>query len=90
MATRRIEFDGDSLLRLLTHYSDGAAVPLDAELRNLLVNKFLQRCLALDFATHEPGPQLAQVRYEGRKVMVWSEKGTPVEWREGNEAPKER
>jgi hypothetical protein len=88
VTSKLIVFDANSLLKLLVHYSDGAAVPLDAELQAVRVNPLLQRCVALDFETREPGPQIAQVRYEGKRVLVWHEAGTPAVWQEGNERPR--
>jgi hypothetical protein len=32
--------------------------------------------------------QPMHLRYEGRKVMVWDEKGTEVRWGDGNDAPR--
>ncbi len=86
--SKLIVFDANSLLKLLVHYSDGKAVPLDAELSAVKINPYLQRCIALEFTTGEEGPQVAQVRYEGKKVMTWSEPGTQPVWQEGNERPR--
>ncbi len=83
-----IYFDAGSLLKLLVHYSDGKAVPLDAEMEAVGIHPVLQHYILLRFKTAEPGPEMAQARYEGKKVMVWSERGTPVEWKDGNETPR--
>ncbi len=56
MSQRLIVFDGDSILRLLTHYTStadditpglGCRVPLDTELLGIGVNQFLNRWVQL-------------------------------------------
>jgi len=74
MARRMVIFSDNSLLKLITHYTDGQAVPLDAELVGFLANPLLSRYLALEFKTSEPGPESLQVRYEGKKVLVFDPK----------------
>lgn len=92
MAARVIEFDPESLLKLLVHYSDGR-VPLDAKLIGFGYNPLLTRYLGLEIETSEVGEPVIHVRYEGRRVMTWDERGTPVEWTkegEGYETPKKQ
>lgn len=96
--TRRIIFDVDSLLALLTHYSDGA-VPLDAEVLNIGVSKLLGRYIGLTMTSADwrdselPKDRLGMlppldIRWEGGKVLKWSEKGSPVEWGDSPDALK--
>jgi hypothetical protein len=92
MAQRMIIFDADSLLRLMTHYSDGQ-LPLDSELQALGVSNYLQQWLRLDVRSHEWTAADAQhplhFRYEGRKVMNWRQgSGQDPTWQEGADAPK--
>lgn len=97
-AARTIYIDANSILRLLTHYSDGS-VPLDAELKAAGVSRFLGRWIGLLVASEQwsgpsvesgDGLQPLHIRYEGKKVMTWDEAGKPVEWKEGAETPKRR
>lgn len=95
---RRIVFDVDSLLALLTHYSDGA-VPLDAEVLNIGASRLLGRYIGLTISSADwrdpdlPRDRLGMlppldIRWEGGKVLKWSEKGTPVEWGDSPDALK--
>jgi hypothetical protein len=101
MATRDIIFDTDSLLRLLTHYTDGE-VPLDAKMANFLLNQRLQRFIGLevhssqwdcqpDLVTGQLPP--LQIRYKNdlvNRLTSWTEGSPEAEraWRESPEAPK--
>lgn len=94
MPQQRIEFDAESVLRLLTHYSDGE-LPLDATLRSAGVSQYIQHWLGLNveseswIETDVSTP--LHIRYEGNKVLVWGDKHTPTTWTaEGAiEAPKQ-
>lgn len=91
MATRTIEFDIDSLLKLITHYSEGA-VPLDAEVRNVQLSSMLQRwvCLVVESpdwtgTPFEAGPGYNGVQplffdYEGKRTQIVSHLKDPVYW----------
>lgn len=85
--TKLIAFDVETLLKLMTHYSDGATPPLDAELESIGVSRYLQRCIALNYKTHEAGPEIEQFRYSGKKIMNWTQ-GSEPEWVDGNDTPK--
>ena len=100
MAARTIYIDADSILRLLTHYSEGD-LPLDATLRSAGVSKLLSRVIGLEVRSDQWRPQRVDdrgpndmprplmIRYEGKKVMVWGDLKDPEpRWREGVEAPK--
>jgi hypothetical protein len=89
MPQKRIEVSASSLVKLLTHYTDGA-VPIDSELRSFSVSKMIERWLCLGVASKEwPQETLGQplhVRYEGRKVMSWgNDKDAPMTWNEAQE-----
>ncbi len=86
MPERMIVVDANSILRLLTHYSDGAAVPLDAELRTVAFHPKLNRYILLQFETEEEGPAVQQVRYEGKKILVWGgERDAPPIWEDAGD-----
>lgn len=101
MATRLVEFDVASLLKLLTHYSEGA-VPLEAEVRNVQISRFLPRWIALvvDSPSWEGTPfekgdgyngiEPLHVRYEGKRICVIDNLKDPIAWSDENEieAPK--
>ena len=91
MAQKTIFFDVESLLRLLTHYSDGR-LPLDAEIQAAANSQYLPGWIGLWTKskewTEKDIEQPLHLRYEGRKVMIWDEKGTNPRWQEGNETPK--
>ena len=95
---KRIVFDLDTALALLTHYSDGA-VPLDADVRGLGVSKLLGRYIGFKVASAQwrdadlpldPSGMLPplDIRWEGDKVLKWSERGSPVTWEETPDALK--
>lgn len=103
MSQRWIEFDANSLLKLLTHYTMDSEdqVPLDAELRSAGVSRFVTRWimleveskewdgLAVDPATQEIPP--LHIRFEGNKVMSWVQSPnsphTKDSWKEEVESP---
>lgn len=101
MAEKTIYVDAESILQLLTHYSDGD-LPLDSRLLQAGVSNVLGRWIGLlvdseqwrDWReaerTKDGGLRPLHIRYEGKKVMVWGD-GAPVEhpeWRDGVEGPK--
>lgn len=83
MSERLIIFDANSLLKLLTHYTQDSnpQIPLDAELRFAGVSKYIGRWVVLDVEAKEwdgelPDPLTGElpfihVRYEGNKVFSW-------------------
>lgn len=91
---KRIEIDAQSILRLLTHYTQDLddAVPLDAELLAAGVSPYVNRWIMLSVESKEwdganipinattREPEFYHVRYEGRKVGSWTNNGV-----EGNE-----
>lgn len=81
MALRRIEFDLNSLLKLLVHYTSGE-IPLDAEPKGLMVSKLLPRWITLVAESSDwSGTPLASegyggtepffIRYECKRLMQW-------------------
>jgi len=95
LAERQIIIDADSILKLLTHYTEGQ-VPVDAELKAAGVSKFLGRWIGLVVASEQWDAQTfpdgslqpLHIRYESKKLLQWDEKGTPPEWKDGVEAPR--
>ncbi len=100
--TRRIEFNANSLLKLLVHYLQDHEdqIPLDAELVTAGVSPFLQRYVMLEAKSDKWGdvsinpetrePEYLHVRYEGRKTASWQQ-GNPdapvMQWQEAVESP---
>lgn len=81
---KRIEFDANSLLKLLVHYTmdHEDRVPLDAELISAGVSPILQRYIMLEVRSEKEWkdvpinpttrePEIMHIRYEGNKVMSW-------------------
>ena len=97
MSQKTLYIDAESILALLTHYSQGA-VPFDAELRAAGVSAYLGRWIGLLVTSKQwDGLQVPQsewikplhIRYEGKKVLTWSgEAGAPPMWSDDIEAPK--
>lgn len=100
MAERMIIFDANSLLKLMTHYSDGR-LPLDGELRSVGVGTILAREIGMDVESKDWGnaplaPSGLGYRpmyfsYEGKRTMNWTgDPHDPVMWSNENEieAPK--
>ena len=96
MPSKHIYFDAESVLRLLTHYTEGV-VPVDAELRGAGVSQYLQQWIGLDVESNGwsgaevPGGGLPplHIRYEGRKVMIFQGgPEDPVVWTPQPEAPR--
>jgi len=82
MAARLIVVSADSILQLLTHYSDGE-IDLDAELRGAGVNPMLQRCIGLNVESRSwPADTVVdgaghmaplQFRYYGNRIASWTD-----------------
>ncbi len=100
MAQRMIIFDAASLLTLMKHYAEGA-IPLDGEVREVKVSSMLQRLIALvvesdaweDTTTGNVGYGTQapfMFRYEGKRVLKWSDKHDELRWGEAGavEAPR--
>lgn len=96
MALRRIELDMDSLLSLLTHYSEGE-FPLEAKVVGFQVSQRLPRWINLivdskdwndtPFETGDGygGQQPMFIRYEGKRVMCLQHLKDPIAWSDENE-----
>lgn len=102
MPQRMIVFDANSLLKLLTHYTQDSTpqIPLDAELKFAGVSNYVTRWIVLEVEAKEwdgeaPDPTTGElpflhVRYEGNKVMSWVQGGsasTMDSWKETVESP---
>lgn len=93
---RLVEFDADSLLALLTHYTEGE-LPLDVTLKSVAVSSRLPRwvCLIVEskdwtdtpFETGDGygGQQPLMIRYEGKRVMALQHLKDPIAWSDENE-----
>ena len=82
-------FDPKDLVNLLIHYSQGE-VPLDSEVKEVKVNKFLERHIGLEIESkdwQESAP--LQIRYEGKRIMSWSkERDHEPIWAAAPDAPR--
>lgn len=100
MATQRlIIFDVQDLKDLIIHYTDGALIPLNSEVIEVGISKYLQRIVSLNIASpdwkdNDVIPATGELMpfefsYEGRHTMSWTDRHSeaPI-WAEGNEAPK--
>lgn len=102
MSERLIIFDANSLLKLLTHYTQDSdpQIPLDAELRFAGVSQYVTRWVVLEVEAKEwdgelPDPVTGElpfihVRYEGNKVFSWRQDKSPNvmdKWKESVESP---
>lgn len=102
MSQRTIYIDAESILNLLTHYSEGD-LPLDAKLLTVGVSSVMGRWIGMlidsdqwrdwrqSERTTDGGLRPLHIRYEGKKVLVWGDKpagdNAPA-WRDDVEAPK--
>ena len=89
MIQKRIEIDANSILKLITHYTQDLKypMPLDAELVAAGISPVLHRWIMLEVSseewdragvpinpdTHEP--EMYHVRYEGCSVGSWMSQG---------------
>lgn len=97
MAKRLLILDPQSLIRLLTHYTDGE-VPLDTEVRSIGQSPYLQRLFMFDCVAGDwPNAQLApnnlgyyplHFRYIGRKTLSWGGPKDEYQWKQSLESPK--
>lgn len=99
--TRLVEFDAESLLALLTHYTEGS-LPHDVELKRVDVSARLPRWIALIVESKDwkdtpfeagdgyGGQQPMMIRYEGKRVMALQHLKDPIQWGEEGaiETPK--
>lgn len=97
MSQRLIVFNADDLRQLIVHYTDGALLPIDSEVIDVGVSKFLQRMISLNIASAKWGDenvnpisgelQPYEFSYEGKRTMSWTDKHDEVKWAEQNETP---
>jgi hypothetical protein len=101
MGTKLLIIDGQSLLNLLTHYTDGA-VDLDAKLLGIGISQYLGQWVGMDIESNQwKDEKLAgqeaysplHIRYEGKRILKWGHHGKDLTWgREGKdfETPKQK
>lgn len=103
MAERMIVFDANSLLKMLCHYTQDHEdqVPLDSELRFAGVSNIIGRWIVLEVEAKEydtlpPDPvtheaPFLHVRFEGNKVMSWTQSPTSPHtrdsWKDAVDSP---
>ena len=83
MGTKILVIDGDSLIALLTAYSDGR-IPLDTQMLGLAQHPALERLIGIwaSSAQWEESEKIPgtdgyvplHIRYEARKLLKWAEK----------------
>jgi hypothetical protein len=94
MASRLIIFDPQSLVKLMTHYSEGD-VPMDVEVTSVGFSQFLPRWIGMDTQSREweerpdDENQMYHFRYEGKKTLSWGGGQEQLEWKKSVDAPKQ-
>lgn len=88
MGTKEYEFSVQDLNSLLVHYFDGA-VPMNGQVKQILVNENMARKIALviesdEWETDEP----LFLGYDGKRTRSWSASGEETPWQELAETPK--
>ena len=83
MSERLVVIDAKDIVSLLTVYTDGD-VPLDAELKEISINKYFVRTLLLimeskqwketTYNTETKRLRPLLVRYDGKKTLSWHQK----------------
>lgn len=82
--SKTLVFNPQNLLALLVHYTDGG-VPLNAELKNVLVHPSLTRMVALEVSSDEwTTSDPLHIRYEGNKTMTWTKGDEKPNWQDMN------
>ena len=91
MPTKKIIFDGSTIINLLIAYFDGK-IPLDAKILNVGSSQFLQRWIGIEISSEQwDAPEMPNtsgamhplhLRYEGRRNMRWSKADgdKPINW----------
>lgn len=99
MGTKLLVIDGQSLLNLLIHYTDGE-IDLDSKLLSVGISQYLGEWIGMVIESSqwkdslEPGKDYyapLHIRYEGNKILKWGQKDTPYNWQDegkGFEVPK--
>lgn len=98
MASRLIIFDVKDLKDLLVHYYDGKHVPLNGEVLEVGISKYMQRMVSLLIESDEwdatdinpLSGELSPIEliYEGKKTFSWSKKdGDEAVWVDAPDAP---
>lgn len=88
MGIKDFEFGPQDLLQLICHYTDGA-VPLNGEVKDILVNPQMERKIALvvesaEWETEDP----LFLGYDGCRTMSWSKGQQENQWAQKAETPK--
>lgn len=91
-----VQFDARDFCKLVTHYSEGR-LPLDFELDHVAMDTILKRQVAFIGRSKqwsdEPLPGKDEyaplhLRYEGKRIFSWGEKGSEGFWQDANDTPK--
>jgi len=84
MAQRMVIFDVDSLVQLLTHYTEGA-IALDAKVREVGFSPLLKHYIGIELESsqwRDAETRPYQFRYQGKKTLCWSNPGQELRWDE--------
>lgn len=98
MPSRLIIFDVKDLKDLIIHYTDGKLIPLDSEVLEVGVSRYMQRIISLnieskDWDTSDVSPVTGELApaefiYEGKKTFSWTKKdGDEARWIDAPDAP---
>ena len=99
MASRLLIFDVKDLKDLLVHYTDGKLIPLDSDVAEVAVSRFVQRIISLnieskDWPTHDVNPVTGELApaefiYEGKKTFSWTKSdGDEARWIDAPDSPR--
>jgi len=87
---KTLVFEPANLYSLLVHYTDGV-VPLNGEVREVLVHPSLSRVVALNVTSDEwEDAEPLQIRYEGQRTLTWTKGQERAEWAKLCETPKKQ
>lgn len=85
--TKEYYFEGNDLLQLLCHYTDGG-VPLNGNVTEIMVHRAMFRKVGLlvdsdEWQTADP----LFLGYDGKRTMSWAKGDGDVVWEEKNDTP---
>ena len=87
MKTKDYHFNPQTLLALLTHYTDGI-VPMNGEVLKVLVHPDIQRKIALEVRSEEWTDMTPLfLGYDGKRTSSWSKGQEDVQWKEREGTP---
>jgi len=85
-------FDAKELIQLMLHYNDGKDIPLDVELKCVMLSPMLERYVGFECSAEDwPSGQVMQggivsplqIRYDGNRILALN-RGEETVWKEAN------